>query len=53
MRAHAQYHVEFSPKVTPAQCLVVVNVTYAHPHSRTTYANYVKYDTVSDVHTLT
>ena len=24
-----------------------VNVTYFQPHSRTTYANYVKYDAVS------
>ena len=29
-----------------------VNVTYAQPHSRTTYANNVKSDGSSDVHTL-
>ena len=29
-----------------------VNVTYAQPHSRTTYANDVKSDGSSDIHTL-
>ena len=29
-----------------------VNVTYAQPHSRTTYVNDVKYDGCSDVHTF-
>ena len=29
-----------------------VNVTYAQPHSRTTYVNDVKFNGTSDVHTL-
>ena len=43
------------PKIRPLNAYDV-NVTYAQPHSRTTYVNKVKYDgcsDVSDVHTLT
>ena len=44
--------VNMHPKIRRLNAFDVY-VTYAHPHSRTTYVNYVKFDGCSDVHTLT